>query len=247
MSSEEYGEHGFKKLGELYEAKPYQGQDPRIAKVIFLGRDANYPQALTEDRPFFNYILEYHQNGVAFWEKYKIHHPFLHPENPFNKNKDKRFKAGVKYHRVFAKMGLDHHYAKSISFAEILNKATAGNTGEDEHNWFSNNIDDAHIAMLEQLFSGQDEKIVFIFKTVLSVDLVKVYKKTGRFGWLLDANRKSAEDEPDCILTRNGVRFYKCNHFSGAISNHHLSRIERIIREGVSSLPGPIKNNENSL
>ena len=70
---DEYGQHGFKELEELYEAKPYQGQDPQLAKVIFLGRDANYPKALAEDKSgFFDYILEYHKNGVAFWEKYRL-------------------------------------------------------------------------------------------------------------------------------------------------------------------------------
>jgi hypothetical protein len=239
MPSDEYGEHSFNKLGELYKAKPYQGQDPLVAKVIFLGRDANYPQALAEDKSdFFDYIIEYHQDGVAFWEKYKIHHPFLHSENPYNKRKDKRFKAGMKYHKVFAKMGLDWRYADHISFVEILNKATCGNTGEDKDRWFYNNIDDDHIKMLEEVMSGPGEKVVFIPKTVLTVDLVKVRKKTGRFAWLLAANRDSRHDEPDCILKRGNVLFYKCCHFSGAISNHYLMKIENIVRNTIGKIEG---------
>ena len=228
-----YGAHGFAELERLYQNKPYQGQDPRSSCVIFLGRDANYPQALAEAETFFQLILEYHKNGVAFWEKYRLHHPFLHPENPFIKYKDQRFKAGVRYHKIFAKMGLDPGFAKHISFVEILNKATSGNTGEDKHNWFYQNIDDKHIQWLEEVLLGPSEKTVFVPKTVLSVDLAKVYRKTGRFKWLLDADHRSTVDTPECILEKNESRFFKCGHFSGAITNSHLSAISSVIRRSV--------------
>ena len=236
MRKKEYGAHGFEELEKLYEEKPYQGQRPAAARVVFLGRDANYPQALDDDKyNFFKYILEYHNDGVAFWKNYNIHHPFLHPDYPCNKSNGKLFKDGIKYHKVFAKMGLDSRYAEYISFMEILNKATCGNTGEDKDNWFYENIEDAHIKMLEEVFLAPGERIVFIPKTVLRVDLLKVKKKTGRFGWLLDADRQSDLDEPCLILKREGTRFYKCSHFSGAISNKHLGKIGEIVREFVDS------------
>lgn len=224
-----YGEHGFKELEKLYCEKPYQGQNPQVAKVIFLGRDANYPRIIG-DSDFFKFIIEYHRDGVAFWKKYGIHHPFLHPEYPYNKNKDKRYKDGVKYHEVFAKMCLSAKYAEYISFVEILNRPTAGNTGQDTEDWFEKNISDGHIAFLEETFRSAGKTIIFIPKTVIGVDLKKVKDKTGRFAWLLAKDRNSDKDEPDCILTEGKVSFYKCNHFSGAISNHHLCCISNIIR-----------------
>jgi len=232
MPIDGYGEHGLQKLEKIYRLKPYQGQDPRLAKVIFLGRDANYSR-LIGNTEFFRYILEYHNDGVAFWKNYNIHHPFLHEEYPYNKNRDKRFKDGVKYHQVFARMGLTSKYADYISFLEILNKPTGGNTAEDKENWFYKNIDDPHIKYLENVFMRSSEKIIFVPKTVISVDLKKVKKKTGRFAWLLAADRESDKDAPDCILQEGEVSFYKCNHFSSAITKHHLCAIECIIRNCI--------------
>jgi len=200
--------------------------------VIFLGRDANYPR-LIGDSSFFRFIREYHSDGVAFWKKYDIHHPFLHKEYPYNKNKDPRFKDGVKYHQVFAKMCLSSKYADHISFVEILNKPTAGNTGLDKEDWFYDNIEDEHIQYLEDILLCSGEKIIFIPKTVMRVDLRKVKRKTKRFDWLLDADRDSKKDEPDCILNKGEVSFFKCNHFSSAISKHHLHSIENIIRKHI--------------
>lgn len=237
MINKEYGEHGFKEPEKLYEEKPYQGQHPYSAKVIFLGRDANYPQAIGEDKhDFFKYILEYHKDGVAFWKKYKIHHPFLHPEHPYNKMKDICFTDGIRYHKTFARMGLDSRYAEYISFMEILNKATCGNTGKNKDNWFYDNIDDAHIKMLEEVLLAPGKRTVFVTKTVVGVDLIKVKKKTGRFGWLPNADCRTSKDEPDCILKRNGTLFYKCSHFSGAMSNHHLNKIGQIVRDSTDGV-----------
>jgi len=232
MTVEDYGKHGFGELERIYRDKPYQGQDPRVAKVIFLGRDANYPRIIG-DSCFFPLILDYHSDGVAFWNNHGIHHPFLHEDYPYNKDKDKRFKAGVKYHQVFARMHLNSQYADYISFVEILNKPTAGKTGQDKEGWFYNNIEDDHIRRLEDILLGSGEKIIFVPKTVIRVDLKKVKRKTGRFAWLLEADRNSDKDEPDCILRKGEVSFFKCNHFSSAISNHHLCSIANIIRQRI--------------
>src|SRR5665647_578738 len=72
-------------LRNIFMDKPYQGQDPEKAKILFVGRDANYPD-LPCKHPFFKRIKEYHRDGVAFWEKYEVHHPFLYNDFPFPKN-----------------------------------------------------------------------------------------------------------------------------------------------------------------
>lgn len=118
-----YQVHPSERLVSAYKKRPFQGQHPKDAKVIFLGRDANYSSAISS-HSFFKRIIEYHDNGVKFWETYGVHHPFLHDEHPYIKYKDDMFKDGVKYHKVFAKICLNTQYAKYISFVELLDVPT---------------------------------------------------------------------------------------------------------------------------
>lgn len=68
-----YGPHPSPELRDYFNRKPYQGADPASALILFLGLDANYSEAISES-PFFERILEYHQDGVAFWRQYGVHH-----------------------------------------------------------------------------------------------------------------------------------------------------------------------------
>lgn len=79
-----FGLHPSEELVRLFREKPYQGQDPQKASVIFLSSDANYSPEISEHR-FFNYILEYHQDGVTFWMRHGCHHPFMLPDYPLHK------------------------------------------------------------------------------------------------------------------------------------------------------------------
>lgn len=212
-----------------YKKRPFQGQHPKDAKVIFLGRDANYSNAISS-HSFFNRIIEYHDNGVKFWEIYGVHHPFLFDEYP----NGRIYRDGVKYHKVFAKMCLNTQYAKYISFVELLDVPTCGNTGEDTNNVFYTSIDPEYIKKLCDWLLNTGDKIVFVSKMVINNDLRRVRQRTnGGFTWLLAANEELPNDEPHCILNQGNVKFYKCSHFSGAISNHHLCKMSNIIREFV--------------
>jgi len=50
--------HPSQQLVELFNKRPYQGQSPEKAKIIFLSSDANYSKQISEHR-FFDFILEY--------------------------------------------------------------------------------------------------------------------------------------------------------------------------------------------
>ena len=117
-----YGRHLSSELCKLFRSKPYQGADPASASIIFLGFDANYSEEIS-DTPFFERILEYHNDGVCFWQRYGVHHPFLLDEYPLN-----RTKGGVPYHRNFSKLELSADYADQISFVELLDIPTIGTT-----------------------------------------------------------------------------------------------------------------------
>ena len=53
-----YSKHPSLELTELFKSKPYQGQNPRRAKILFLGLDANFGANIATDG-FFPRIKEY--------------------------------------------------------------------------------------------------------------------------------------------------------------------------------------------
>jgi hypothetical protein len=106
----DFQKHTSKEMGELFNKKPFQGQTPETARIIFLSSDANYSPEIS-NHSFFNYILEYQKDSIAFWKKYGCHHPFLLPNYPFNKST-----GGVPFHRNFSKVGLGPEYAEYICF-----------------------------------------------------------------------------------------------------------------------------------
>ena len=160
----EYGMHPSKKLIDLYTAKPFQGQYPEKATVVFWGRDANYSCRISED-DFFRQILSYHEDGVTFWEDpdRKCHHPFLLPDYPFPRTKD-----GVRYHRNFGSMNLSLMCAKHISFVELLDVPTTGNTAGGFRRLARQRLDAGlfqYIENLQKKLLKSGQKTIFISPT----------------------------------------------------------------------------------
>lgn len=121
-----FQKHISAEMVDLFNKKPFQGQSPENAQIVFLSSDANYSPRISEHQ-FFKYILEYQKDGISFWEKYNCHHPFLLPNYPFDKNT-----AGVPFHRNFSKLGLGLEYAEYICFLELLDIPTIGNKSQDK-------------------------------------------------------------------------------------------------------------------
>ena len=48
---------------------PYQGQTPSKSRILIFGLDANYSSEISSHPQFFKKIIEYHEDGVAFWKK----------------------------------------------------------------------------------------------------------------------------------------------------------------------------------
>lgn len=151
-----YQIHPSEKLNGLFENKPYQGAHPFEAKFLFLGLDANYAENI-ENQNIFEQIVEYHENGVKFWQKYGIHHPFLLP----NYKGD-----GKRFHQNFAKIGFLPCHAAYISFIELLHVPTVG-----RNRLISKDILSKHIEFLRQaIFKGEAE---YIFVTSTAYNLLK--------------------------------------------------------------------------
>jgi len=215
-----YGIHPSSELRELFLSKPYQGATPKNAKLIVVGNDANYSSEIS-DHPFFELILQYHADGVAFWKKHLIHHPFLHSRYPFNKNI-----GGVTYHRNFSKLGLDSSFADKTSFVELLNVPTIGNTGQNK-NLFFEMMDIDHLNWLEESLLGGKKKFVLVNQT-LSRNISIIAKKLGvmtKFERLLSGQK------PGTIAYRSAsIVLFNGYSFSYTVTNKYLASLSSLIR-----------------
>jgi hypothetical protein len=216
-----FGIHPSNELVSLFKSKPYQGQDPKLARVVFLSSDANYSPRISE-HPFFQRILDYHADPVAFWQQTGVHHPFMLEEYPFERTKD-----GVPFHRKFASVGLGSDMADKISFVELLNIATMGIKSQDRAR-FRALADLDHLRFLKRLFTDGAKRAIFVSSSVLK-DLEYL---DGERWSLLNLWRKDPiryEFDLPVIYERGGVTVFKAKHFSSSISHEELQNIRRAV------------------
>jgi hypothetical protein len=163
---------------ELFNQRPFQGQVPEKAKIVFLSSDANYSPEISNHQ-FFKYILEYQKDSITFWKRYGCHHPFLLSSYPkeFSRTKD-----GVPFHRNFSKLGLGPEYAEHISFLEILDVPTIGNKSEDRGKFYEM-VSLKHLQYIEKLMVGGGHKLFFASNGVLK-DIYKIKKTYPVFSWM---------------------------------------------------------------
>jgi hypothetical protein len=218
-----YGIHPSRDLVKLFMRKPYQGQDPQHARVLIVGNDANYSEEIAE-HPFFEMILEYHSDGIGFWEKYDKHHPFLLEDYPFDKRKD-----GVRYHLNFSKMKFTAEDAQYFSFIELLNVPTIGNTG-DSKNRFLKMLDLSHLEWLEDLIFNGRKKFVIVNQT-LSKEIKRIQKEYGVLCKLYQA--LNGKNFPSIVLETDHVILYNGYSFAYSVSNTYLYNLGKIIREFI--------------
>jgi hypothetical protein len=178
-----FGIHPSAELVSLFKNKPFQGQHPEKAKIIFVSSDANYNEEISTHK-FFNLVLEYQSDGVAFWKKYKVHHPFLHPDFPFKKNT-----GGRPFHNTFSRLGLDATYAEYISFVELLDVPTIGNKGSNRLT-FKSLLNKHHLEKLDSLFNSNAKQLFFISNGVLK-ELQLINKSENLFSAL-----KKSQNQP---------------------------------------------------
>lgn len=117
----------------------YQGADPDIANVIFLGLDANWPEDMVTNRPaLWKEVQNYLANPVDYWKSTdkkplgpSVRGPHLH--HPFVTAAMKGYGRGRGYHKVFNKeYGYDDCYPDCVTFTELLGIPTYGRTNENK-------------------------------------------------------------------------------------------------------------------
>jgi hypothetical protein len=212
-----YDIHPSAELRELFAAPPipFQGQDPQKASVIFVGLDANYAPELFDTGNFRERIIEYHKDGVAFWQCHGVHHPFLLPEYPLPGTQ-----GGRPYHRKFSNMGLTPDFASEVSFVELLNIPTTGST---ENKRFWELFDLEHAKNLDRLFNDDKRRLVLLSRSVVT-KMSEIRKRYDVFRWL-------PKDVGWGEIARIGAsEFHLVKHFSASISNEEISAIGDTVR-----------------
>ncbi|CAM4033584.1 Imm27 family immunity protein [Flavobacterium antarcticum] len=212
-------------LNNLYKIKNYQGANPADAKVLFVGRDPNWAIDL-ESKEMFNFVADYLTDGISFWEKHTIHHPFLLP----NYKGD-----GKRYHRIFSKLKVESNQASKISFVELIGFPTTGMAKSNNKIFLEYLISEEnriHLIELDKFFSHSD-KTIFIAWGLMN-DFKIIYDKTGLF-------KKFAElDKSKMIISdlNNFENIFIHRHFSDAISNSTLDKmgmeLEKILKDETS-------------
>ena len=200
-----YVAHPSSELSDLFVRKPHQGAAPEESSFLFVGLDANY-EAKIDQMPIFSAIREYHNDGVGFWRKYGVHHPFLLPTY----SGDGKF-----YHRSFAQIGFGVEHADLVSFVELLHLPTVGRS-----NIVTTDLDSSHLNKLN--FAMIDGKAAHIF---LPTGVVRLMLKTGAFPWLQPYPIERVGSL--CVLFRNPTKVvYSHLHFS-VYGKFQLKKVEQ--------------------
>ncbi|MCD6534118.1 MAG: hypothetical protein J7L25_08595 [Deltaproteobacteria bacterium] len=164
-----------------------------MAKFLFVGLDANYDHEI-ETKSTFKEIIEYHENGVMFWEKHDVHHPFL--LSGYNG-------SGKLYHENFAQIGFTSEHANLVSFIELLHTPT---TGRSRLSVEDLNIN--HLLTVNKWIVDGDSKYVF-----LSAGVIKLMKQSKCFPWL-PLKTKPFDDALTVLVEFSNKTIYKHLHFS---------------------------------
>lgn len=218
----DFQKHTSEELVALFNKKPYQGQSPEKAKIIFLSSDANYSPEISNN-PFFERILEYQKDGVAFWNKYDSHHPFLLSSYPFSRNM-----AGVPFHRNFSKVGLTSVNAEHVSFLELLDVPTIGNKSQNR-NLFYQLVSQPHLEYIESLMTSGGGKLFFVSNGVLK-DIEKIKKSYPVFAWLDFESGQSQKYSKEI----NGNKIQEIYHFSSSQIHGQIDEISSDIESWLT-------------
>ena len=202
-----YHLHPSETLRRVFAARPFQGAEPERASFVFVGLDANYSPDI-ESSAIFPQLLEYLSDGVAFWEKTGVHHPFLLPAYG---NKD-----GTKYHRTFATIGFRPEHAHLVSFVEMLHLPTYGRSALD-----ARDLDASHLQRLDRVICAGSARCVFV-----PAGVARLMRISGAFPWL----PKVAESEGGALTVwhRTATTTVFCHYHLSTYGHQEQKKREQI-------------------
>lgn len=215
-----FQKHPSKMLIIFYNEKSYQGAHPFEANVLFVGRDPNWAINI-EELAIFNLVEEYLSDGISFWKKHSIHHPFLDPSY---------LGEGKKYHKAISRLNLCNSFADKISFIEIIGFPTTGMSSTNYklfNEYLLSSENRNHLIELDKLFN-ETGKLIFLSWGL--IDYLKfVNKKTGLFQKFNNVDKNSLI-RTDLNKVGN-IYFHK--HFSMGISTSTLNKMSDEIKQNL--------------
>ena len=212
MSNNNFQKHPSHKLINFYKLKNFQGANPSDAKILFVGKDPNWSIDI-EELSIFNLVEEYLANGVQFWKKYNIHHPFLHPKYTGD---------GKKYHNSISRLNLNKEYSDRISFIEIIGFHTTGMSSTNKKQYDDYVLSSENKLNLIEIdnYLNNSDKLIFLYWGLINY-LKYLNKKTGLFKKFAHIDKKLM-NRTDLNKIGN-IYFHK--HFSMGISPETLKKI----------------------
>lgn len=219
MSKSTFGRHPSKQLNELYLRKRYQGANPSDAKALFVGRGPNWAEDIEDNKKMFDYVVEYLTNGVAFWKRHGIHHPFLF--SIYNG-------GGKKYHRSFARLEIDKSQADKVSFVEFVGFPTTGMASSNKKTYKELLFSDEnrrHLIELDRLLN--DKSKVIFFGWGLIDDFKDINKKTELFERFAEIDKR--------LMSRWSLNKFENSyihtHFSDGIGPETIAKMRNKVKE----------------
>ena len=203
-----YHLHPSETLRRVFSARPFQGAEPERASFVFVGLDANY-SADIEQSAIFPQLLDYLSDGVAFWKRSGVHHPFLLAAYG---NKD-----GAKYHRTFASIGFRPEHAPLVSFIEVLHLPTYGRSALDV-----GDLDASHLQRLDRLICGGSARYVFIPDSV-----ARLMRTSRSFPWLPKAARR--EGGALTVWHKTATTTVFCHYHLSTYGHQEQTKREQIV------------------
>jgi hypothetical protein len=137
--------------------------------------------------------MEYHADGVSFWRRHGVHHPFLLPTYKGD---------GRRYHQNFARIGFTADDAERVSFLELLHVPTVGRSKLEV-----GDLAYEHMARIDSLITIGAPRHVF-----LSDGVARLMVQSKQFGWLTP--RKATADALPVLYSQGGTKVYRHLHFS---------------------------------
>ena len=169
--------------------------------------------------PLFEKVTEYLSNGMSFWRKYNIHHPFLLADYKGD---------GKKYHRSFSYLKIDSVLADKISFVELIGFPTTGMAKKSNklfENYLLSERNHEHLIHLDKILSAKN-KAIFIAWGLLK-DFSLINNRTGLFERFSKINLSELD-----INNLNQVdNIFIHKHFSDSISNSTLTEISGEVKK----------------
>lgn len=192
-----YKQHDSLELNRLF--KGFQGAKPETAIFVFVGLDANF-DADIEKLNIKTKLFEYLDDGVEFWQREGVHHPFMLPDYKGD---------GKTYHRNFSRIGFKPEEADIVSFVELLPIPTTGRSKLTVEDLMGDVNNRKHLDYLaEAVFNNGQAGCIFLSSQVRDLML-----QTKLFPWL---KKKPFGKEKDIeVLAKfKGKIVYMMYHFS---------------------------------